>query len=1257
MYCKPCQAPNCAICSSSNSSYCTTCSFGYQLPYGSGTCVVIGSNVINCGSTCLQCTNGGMCQACPPPKNLFTCNQETIPYCLSYTTNTPSLCNSCNSQFTMSSNRLSCIYSGNQFCQGGTFNGKCTNCTSYYTLINSTCVPCQAGPFCLTCGNSLTTISTCLNCMNGFYLSNGQCLPCQPYQSSCWTEFSYPYSSLVGMYLYNVIDNNQQTITWCPASCLLCNPTTFYCSTCQPGFYVSTYLGVCIQCSSNCLTCLASSPTTCLSCSAPDFLQPNGTSCIPCRWPCMACNTSSSFSFCLKCSLGYSLSNGTCFPNTCSTTNCMICNNAACIQCLPGYFLMNGSCVPGVLECNSTAATSPIICLSCYPGSFVDYASSLCVPCPENCFSCTRASSCQQCLDGYFLSGNAQMICAPQCQPPCMTCVVGDPISCTSCIAGYIFVNGTCQLSNCSLSQSCDFCPLGYTINSSMMCAPCTIPSCVSCNSAFSGCTGCLQGYYLSNGSMLCAPCATNCLKCTRSDDCLLCALGTTKTMYGSANGTWSGVCVSCQAPCASCMGHPQICFSCTAGYFLYGTQCVTNTYFLGQILAVGSTPQVIANYQAILSAVLSAVGVTASQFFPTGAVDGLGFTFMVSSTNCPSNTTSCLQGGVTNLTQAFQGTIGNLTFLNTSFTYQTASSSSPTIGSSQCQSPCLTCTFPGGNECLSCTRGLVAQAGTCLSAFCPFLNCMTCTTINGVQSCSRCLPTFLLVNGSCVCPDNYTASAFNSPTAVCVCALPNGNCINCNITNCEVCASNSTCQTCASGFNVTAQGLCFGCNITNCVSCQVSGVCSQCQTNYTVSAYGTCVSCSNITNCVQCLLNNICAVCQQGYTLTYSMVNNATQTTCILCTIPGCLSCSQSNVCSNCSYPYVLANNSCQPPSYQCELPCASCNYTSQNQSNTCQFCQSPAYSIYPVNGSCFICQQPFCSQCDPTNTSICLYCEYGFTLSLNGSCTGQLGCTNFSSNGTCTSCQPLYALDAGQGKCMTCQVAQGCLSCDVTNLTACTGCISGMFLSNASCQPCPPLCLSCSNSTSCLSYSSSVVVINNQVVIGTCLPPCHCNSSNPYVCIYCDPGYFLSNSSTCQPCLSSSQCSVCNSSNPAQCLSCPSNAALVNGSLGFAVCAYCNQNCLFCQGVNNCLVCVTGFSLSNGTCVARTGCSQYCYLCSTAGTCLQCYPGYFANGPTCLPGIPGCVAHSTLDPSICLSCSPGTVLNPATGWCSLCP
>lgn len=296
------------------------------------------------------------------------------------------------------------------------------------------------------------------------------------------------------------------------------------------------------------------------------------------------------------------------------------------------------------------------------------------------------------------------------------------------------------------------------------------------------------------------------------------------------------------------------------------------------------------------------------------------------------------------------------------------------------------------------------------------------------------------------------------------------------------------------------------------------------------------------------------------------------------------------------------------------------------------CLYCAAP-YSLLPSNGTCFVCMVPNCFICNETNLKVCFTCSSGYTLSSNG-CIPQLGCLYTDINGTCTTCNNLYAL-SNSGACLPCQVVQGCSACNVQNLTICTQCQPGFFLSNGTCSPCPPLCISC-NATACFNYSSSVLIIGGEVVIGTCLPPCQCTQGDPYLCTSCELGYYLING-TCMPCVSSSWCSACNSSNPSQCLSCPLYGGLVTIN-GTSVCQYCGQYCLICNGVSNCTNCTVGYQLIGGACQQNIGCSQYCYICSSSGdNCLQCYPGFVPAGSSCVPGVSGCFNSYPYDPSIC--------------------
>lgn len=277
----------------------------------------------------------------------------------------------------------------------------------------------------------------------------------------------------------------------------------------------------------------------------------------------------------------------------------MICFNGTCLQCLPGYFVTsNGTCLPGVMGCNNSMPANPAICQGCYPGSYLDLNTLFCVECPENCLTCNRINTCLQCLDGYFLTGNANILCAPNCIEPCMSCIPGNPQACTSCIAGYYYSNGSCLATQCSSSHSCSYCSIGNGLNGSQTCSPCQVPFCSSCNSLFSGCTGCVSGYYLANGSTSCLACPENCESCMYANTCLICAAGSTQLAYPLTQGSQgNSICVPCTTPCATCYGHPAICFSCVSGYFLFGTQCVTQTYYQGYINFTSNFSTFVVNY------------------------------------------------------------------------------------------------------------------------------------------------------------------------------------------------------------------------------------------------------------------------------------------------------------------------------------------------------------------------------------------------------------------------------------------------------------------------------------------------------------------------------------------------------------------------------------------------------------------------------------------------------------------------------------
>lgn len=88
-----------------------------------------------------------------------------------------------------------------------------------------------------------------------------------------------------------------------------------------------------------------------------------------------------------------------------------------------------------------------------------------------------------------------------------------------------------------------------------------------------------------------------------------------------------------------------------------------------------------------------------------------------------------------------------------------------------------------------------------------------------------------------------------------------------------------------------------------------------------------------------------------------------------------------------------------------------------------------------------------------------------------------------------------------------------------------------------------------------------------------------------------------------------------------------------------------------------SSCTSCIDNYVLVFNIC-NRLTCSQFCSVCTPSG-CITCVPGYFpmnGNG-VCLPGVAGCITPFAPNPSLCQSCTPGTILNPFTNICVLCP
>ena len=177
----------------------------------------------------------------------------------------------------------------------------------------------------------------------------------------------------------------------------------------------------------------------------------------------------------------------------------------------------------------------------------------------------------------------------------------------------------------------------------------------------------------------------------------------------------------------------------------------------------------------------------------------------------------------------------------------------------------------------------------------------------------------------------------------------------------------------------------------------------------------------------------------------------------------------------------------------------------------------------------------------------------------------------------------------------------------------------------STNTCDPCNPICLTCSvTTTNCLSCSAPNVFYN-----GSCLSACPSGGTlAPLngVCTPCD--------STCLTCsLTVTNCTTCNisSANPFlmsnQCLTaCPPNYYNVSVTGTCVLCATAGINCVNCASSSSCLSCDTGFVFFQSTSCLSTTPSGYVNISGIAVACT-------GDCKTCSVAADNCTSCNTLN------------------------
>lgn len=301
------------------------------------------------------------------------------------------------------------------------------------------------------------------------------------------------------------------------------------------------------------------------------------------------------------------------------------------------------------------------------------------------------------------------------------------------------------------------------------------------------------------------------------------------------------------------------------------------------------------------------------------------------------------------------------------------------------------------------------------------------------------------------------------------------------------------------------------------------------------------CSTCSTLTNCTTCidtkfLMNGACysscppnyvavnQICVYQQTCTGYILNNTCLANCPYGTYSleingintcqpcstSCLSCVSSTSCLNCaSGTFLLTVNT------------STVSNANQNETTCVSLCP---LSTYMDNGQCLSCKSP-CNQCSLINGQIlCVTCAAGFYY-LNGNCLATCPSGYYQSVAS-LSCVPCLSF------CLTCTNSTGCLTCSNSIYTApaCTGnCSSGNFWSTTTngCSACHSTCATCygatsSQCTACKNVSGVVYQLFGSQCVTVCPNGYYSAGSICYSCT-------VANCVTCLNNVLSANCTVC--------------------------------------------------------------------------------------------------------------------------------
>ena len=511
----------------------------------------------------------------------------------------------------------------------------------------------------------------------------------------------------------------------------------------------------------------------------------------------------------------------------------------------------------------------------------------------------------------------------------------------------------------------------------------------------------------------------------------------------------------------------------------------------------------------------------------------------------------------------------------------------------------------------------------------------------------------------------------------------------NCLIPN----STDSTCEVCTSGLNLTNGKLACASPIDNCIIYNDDMTCQQCKINMTVNLTATgcipqidnclqysydmltCIQCNTsyfsikgvvcaavIANCVT-YNDTKCITCVKNFTLSMD------QTTCFM-KLVNCTGYNTSNYsqCTTCKNGNILtiSKTACVAPIMNCSEysdngNCSKCdlnfilnqgkntciheiqNCSSYNDDNTCKSCNAP-YLLSTSNLSCYL-EIPDCNGYSSDYTK-CQSCNNSKIPTV-----GQLkcaipivNCTSYADNASCISCENFTYLTINKTNCSN--EIKNCVNYSDDKLCQSCDNLTQLTLGKTACASIIQGCLTYTEDKLCKDCNISTSISSKKTACATIIQNCTAYDEN-MSCISCENFTYLTvNKTNC-----ANEINNClNYSDDKLCQSCNNSTSL---TIGKSACASNIQNCLSYTDDKLCQVCNSSTVLSD----KKTACVPAIINCTAYAdntSCISCAIFTFLtiNKANCSNEIKNCVTYS--DDKLCKSCESSTQLTSGKTACA---